>query len=80
MVSKKYVNVITYVSKVGNIMPLMVVDEKGIKYKIDRIFRIENAASRAGGCGLWFQCSIKGKMRNLFYEVDRWFIESERGF
>lgn len=75
---KKYVDVITLIDKEGNVTPRTLCWDNGVTYDIDRIVDIRKSASQVGGCGIRFQCRIEGVMRNLFYERNRWFIESKR--
>lgn len=78
---KRYVDVITLIRKEGQLLPLyMVWESRGDRklYKIDKVYRIRKAASEVGGCGILYECRIDGKDRNLFYEKDRWFLESYR--
>lgn len=72
---KKYIDVVVLVNQKGDIKPLFIVFN-GNKYQIDRIFSIRNAASTLGGAGLLFECLIQNQKRKLFYERDKWFIES----
>lgn len=73
---KRYVNVVVLIQKDGSMKPLMLVWDNGIKYPIDAVKEVKKAASQVGGCGILYKCMIEGKERNLFYERDRWFIES----
>ncbi len=75
---KRYVSVICLVDKEGKIKPLMIVWENGEKYPIDRILEIRNATSEVGGCGVLYRCRIQNQERRLFYERNRWFIESTK--
>ncbi len=78
---KRYVSVIVFYDLNGSVTPTHVIWEssKGEKYyKIDKILSKKNAASIVGGCGVKFECMIRGKKRNLFLEKDKWFIESEK--
>ncbi|MGX8679866.1 MAG: hypothetical protein ACSW8B_00580 [bacterium] len=78
---KRYVDVITLIKKDGQIRPLFLVWEThgfNQTYKIDKIKQIRKAASPVGGCGILYECLIEGHERHLFYEKDRWFIESYR--
>lgn len=75
---KKYVSVITLIEKNGKLRPLAILWENGVRYEIDRILEVRKTFSQLGGCGILYSCMIQGKRRNLFYEVDRWFIESHR--
>lgn len=79
MMVKKYIDVIAFMDKDGRIKPLMIVWENGVKYSIDRILEIRNAMSDVGGCGVLYRCRIQNQERRLFYERNRWFIESEKG-
>lgn len=73
---KRYVDVILKQTKVGEIQPMYVCWDNGIKYPIDKIISSQRSASVVGGCGIRFTCMICGQRRNLFLEKDRWFIES----
>ncbi len=78
---KRYVDVIVHISKDGKQLPLYIYwDERGVqqKFKIDKILEIRHSASCVGGCGILYRCRILGQERNLFYERNRYFIESER--
>ncbi len=73
---KRYVDVVTLMKKDGSMLPVLLVWDNGIKYSIDRIVEVRKAASQVGGCGILYKCKIEGKERNLFFERNRWFIES----
>lgn len=75
---KKYVKVIALCDEEGHQTPLFIVWSNGHKYEIDKILETRQAASDVGGCGILYRCRINNKERNLFYEVNRWFIESPR--
>lgn len=75
--TKKYIKVIALCDEDGTLTPGFIVWKNGRRYKIDKILESRNAASKVGGCGILYRCVIDGKVRNLFYEVDRWFIESK---
>ncbi len=76
MLYKRYVEVVTLIGKQGEVRPLFLIWDNGIKYPVDKIIEVRNAASQVGGCGLLFRCMIGGQIRNLFFERNRWFIES----
>lgn len=76
MLYKRYVNVITESDKLGNLTPLYMRWENGELYKIDKIIEVRQAASKVGGNGLLYLVMIQGSQRKLFYEINRWFIES----
>ena len=72
---KRYVDVVTFVSKEGATTPLFLVWD-GEKYPIEKVTAVENRASVVGGCGIRYTCKIHGQIRHLFLERDRFFIES----
>ena len=74
---KRYVSIIQFVDKNGKVTPKTLIWENNMKYTIDRVLEIRNAASCVGGYGLCYRCRIAGVERNLFFEDQkRWFIES----
>lgn len=73
---KKYVKVIALCDEKGELTPGYIVWINGNKYKIDKIIEKRKAASPVGGCGILYRCLIGGKERKLYYEINRWFIES----
>lgn len=75
---KLYVDVIVLNTKEGQIKPLMIVWQNGVKYAIDKISQVTKAASTiAGGTGIRYTCQIQGQQRYLFLEEDKWFIEKK---
>ena len=70
------VNVITEADKLGNLTPLYMRWENGELYRIDKVIEVRQAVSKVGGNGLLYTVRIQGKERRLFYEINRWFIES----
>lgn len=61
----------------GEVIPLFVVWENGVKYQIDKVLRKERAASlKSGGFGIRYTIRIQGQMRYLYYENPGWFIET----
>ncbi|WP_033162810.1 hypothetical protein [Sharpea azabuensis] len=78
---KRYVDVVTVIKKNGQMLPLYLAwdDENGRKlYRIDKVHQIKKAVSEVGGCGVRYDVRIAGHERRLFYEKDRWFIESHQ--
>lgn len=75
---KRYVGVITFIDREGSVRPLYIIWENNIRYAIDKVCKVSQRASIVGGCGLCFECMISGQRRNLFYERNRWFIESTK--
>lgn len=78
MLYKRYVDVITLVDREGKLKPLILIWENGLQYPIDRILEVRNATSEVGGCGILYRCHIGSQERRLFYEKNRWFIESTK--
>lgn len=75
---KKYVKVISLCDEDGNLTPGYIVWINGQKYKIDKVLENRQTASPAGGCGIRYRYLIDGRERNLFYETNRWFVETYR--
>lgn len=73
---KRYVNVIAEIDKYGNLRPLYIRWDNNELFKIDKIIESRQAVSEVGGNGLLFLVLIQGKKRKMFYEINRWFIES----
>jgi len=73
---KRYVDVISLQNKYGKITPMYIVWDDGNKYEIDKIKSVAMRASQVGGCGICYSCVIGGHLRDLFYEKNRWFVES----
>ena len=78
MLYKRYVDVITLIDRQGKLKPLILIWEDGLQYPIDRILEVRNAMSEVGGCGILYRCRIQNAERKLFYERNRWFIESTK--
>ena len=75
---KRYIEVIAKHRKNGEIIPLYIIWDNDKKYKIDKIFDKQRRASQVGGCGMRYSCMIQGEQRYIFYEKDKWFIESHQ--
>ena len=76
---KRYVDVVAMNTKEGKLIPMYIFwDDRGsrTRYQIDRIGEVKQAASVVGGSGLRYRCLIKGRSHNLYFERNRWFIES----
>ena len=75
-----YVEVLAKHSREGTVEPLSILWEDGRRFCVDRIIDKKRRASlKAGGMGMRYTCVISGKMRYMFYEDDRWFVEA-RGY
>ncbi len=73
---KKFVNVIGYFNKKGDIKPLYIVWDDGSKYPIDKVVQVIPAATiHSGGMGLRYTCKIGREFRYLFLEEGKWFVE-----
>lgn len=74
---KIYVQIVVEFSVDGCLRPLWITWEDGRKFEIDRVLRVERAASRkAGGIGLRYTVTIGGHEHHLYYEENyRWFVE-----
>lgn len=76
MEGKRFVDVTAYYDCDGNISPLVIHWDDGSEYEIDKILDIRNAASmKCGGAGVRYTCRIRGHMRYLYLDDNRWFIE-----
>ena len=74
---KKFLSVVTLYDLSGNISPLFVVWDNGVKYKIDRVIQRCPAASlKSGGSGIRYTCLFNNQKRYLFLDQNKWFIES----
>ena len=77
MSCKKYVEV-TAKFDVDGTVPLEIQWEDGAKFEIDRILDIRRAASlKAGGAGIRYICRIRGRVKYLWLEESRWFVEAK---
>ncbi len=78
MCRKVYVDVLIKQDKEGKITPLAVTWEDGEIYEIDKVTGVCRAASlKAGGAGTRYTCQIQSKETFLFFENDKWFVESK---
>ena len=73
---KRYVDVVVLNTKDAKLRPLFIVWDNNIKYPVDNILQIKKAHSSVGGGGIMYLCLIQNQRRKLYYERDRWFIES----
>ena len=73
---KIYVPVYVRFNEDGVMKPFCMEWTDGKKFYIDRIRRVDRAASlKAGGCGIRYTCMIAGQEVQLFYEEDgHWFV------
>ena len=68
---KVYVEVITKFTPEGKIIPLSLLWENGVIYKIDRA---KDSAVRAGKK---YECRIRGLKTYIYLEDNRWFVEAK---
>lgn len=62
----------------GQVRPNKFLWKDGHSYKIDRITKIERAAStKVGGCGIRYTVMVEGLPRYLYDEDGKWFMEDE---
>lgn len=74
---KYYVDVVTLIFQDGSFKPLFVCWGQR-RYRIDKVLTVRETYSKAGGCGICYTCRMNnGQQRNLFWERNRWFVESE---
>jgi len=78
-VFKYYVDVATMIFRDGQIEPLWVVwcDRR---FRVDKVISVRETYSKAGGCGICYRCRFGQSERSLFWERNRWFLESEMYF
>ena len=78
MSCKKYVEVTAKFDVDGTVVPLEIQWEDDTKFEIDRILDIRRAASlKAGGAGIRYICRIRGRVKYLWLEESRWFVEAK---
>ena len=78
MSCKKYVEVTAKFDVDGTVVPLEIQWEDGTKFEIDRILDIRRAASlKAGGARIRYICRIRGRVKYLWLEESRWFVEAK---
>ena len=71
-----YIDVITRICHDGRMIPLVII-WKDRAYRIDRIISTRETFSRAGGQGMKYVCLFGSVTRNMYWDRNRWFIESE---
>ena len=79
--SKKYVEVIADFSAEGEVMPLCIVWDTGVRYTIDRVLDARQAHSlKTGGTGIRYTIRVGGHDTYLWYEGPRWFVEARSAY
>lgn len=74
---KRYVDVVALMGKNGQLIPQAIIWNNRV-YPIDKIIKVRQTSSIVGGSGILYECTIQKQVRHLFYEVNRWFIESTK--
>ena len=75
---KQPVAVVVTVSRDGQVRPKKFQWKDGHTYTIDRVTKIECAAStKVGGCGIRYTVMVEGLPRFLYDEEGKWFMEDE---
>ena len=73
---KQLVDVICVHYRSGEVKPLFVVWDNGVKYPIDQVSDIRPAVSlKNGGAGIRYTCRFQSNWRYLFFNNNQWFIE-----
>lgn len=75
MMFKYYIDVVTLINQEGDLMPLFI-RWKEKTYKVDKVLQIRDKFSPAGGCGKCYSCRFGNQIRDLYWEKDRWFLET----
>ena len=76
---KIYVDMTAEFDESGNVYPRRFRFEDGNMYEIDKVTDIRRRASmKAGGLGIRYTCRIKNAVRYIYFDENRWFIESEK--
>ena len=77
---KVYVDVVTLYTKEGNVIPIKILWNDGMKFNIDKVLDVCKAASlKVGGVGFRYNCRIQSKEKYLFFETNenKWFVEGK---
>lgn len=75
MMFKYYIDVVTLINQEGDLTPLFI-RWKEKTYKVDKVLQIREKFSPAGGCGKCYSCRFGNQIRDLYWEKDRWFLET----
>ena len=74
---RTYVDVVSVQYKNGNLKPLFILWDAKRKYAIEKVLNIKYPSDAAKGQNrLQYTCMINGYKRALYYENERWFVES----
>jgi hypothetical protein len=76
---KVYVGVESYTDADGHTSPRVVQWVNGQRFEIQRVTDERMAVCvDAGGRGVRFTCLINGKLRYLYFEGPRWFVDAAK--
>lgn len=79
--TKKYVKVVAEFSPEGEVTPLWIVWDTGVRYEIDRVLDARQAHSlKTGGTGIRYTVRVCGRDTYLWYEGPRWFVEAKGAY
>ena len=74
---KVYVGVESYTDEIGHIRPHVVHWLNGQRFEIQKVTEERRGVCSAfGGRGTRFACLINGKIRYLYFEGPRWFVDA----
>ncbi|MGI6152856.1 MAG: hypothetical protein ACOYJB_03330 [Christensenellaceae bacterium] len=72
----RYVNVLALFSDGGEVRPVAIYTNTGIKYEISRVTgKIPAASLKSGVLGTRYTCYIGTRLFHLFYDENKWFLE-----
>ena len=78
---KKYVEVVADFSPEGEVRPLCIVWDTGVRYQIDRVLDARQAHSlKTGGTGIRYTIRVGGHDTCLWYEGPPWFVEARTAY
>lgn len=79
MLKSIYVDVVVFMRKNGELTPLFIVWDNGIKYKIHKCIKKGQRMSEGGGNGILYLIQVEGATRCLYYNQHKnaWFIEKQ---
>ena len=72
---KEFISVFVLMDKSGKLIPKQIIWE-GKVFNIDKVIDVRRSASlKAGGVGVRFRVLINGRIKDLFLDDYKWFIE-----
>jgi len=74
MAAKKYVDMIVKYSKDGGMSPVSLTWPDGREFKIERVIGHDRVLTKLGGAAVQYKCRIRGKVKDLYFEKDKWFV------